>query len=115
MTDIQQARDILAKWRKNAASPLPWAIESDGRDSITVDANHVDIVQFSSREVASWACLDDDDARLIVGIAGNPDLLDAMSQMLESAGYWGDAQPMLSNYANRIAAAIIAADERMSA
>lgn len=111
---IQQARDALAKWRKNLTSPLPWMIEKDGQDNITVDANRNDLVILSSREAASWASLDDDDARLIVGTAGNPDLLDAIDGLLEEAqrsglGGW------LGHFAVYFASAIIAADERMNA
>ncbi len=117
---VQQARDALATWRANAPSPLPWAIESDGQDNITVDARHVDIVQLSSREVSSWASLDDDDARLIVGTAGNPDLLDAIDGLLAQEqrrrrSMHTNMSHDLSHHAERIAIAIIAADERMSA
>ena len=116
MTDIQRARDVLAKWRVNAPSPLPWAIENDGQDNITVDANRNDLVILSSREVASWAGLDDDDARLIVGTAGNPDLLDAIDAMLKNAQWHIDTYGSVEHpWATYIAAAIIAADERMSA
>ena len=114
---IQDARDVLAKWREKAPSPLPWAIESDGRDSITVDANRDDIVQLSSREVSSWASLDDDDARLIVGTAGNPELLDAIDRWLERGAFWATQDGSMSGLpepTRAIAAAIIAADERMS-
>ncbi|KTR02102.1 hypothetical protein NS184_16810 [Curtobacterium luteum] len=54
----------------------------------------------------------DSDAHLIVGTAGNPDLLDAIDAFLERVTVnlrenWAEM------YARRIAAAIIAADERM--
>jgi hypothetical protein len=53
----------------------------------------------------------DGDARLIVGTAGNPDLLDAINDALDMA----DALDGTAyGVAERLADAIIAADERMT-
>lgn len=113
MTDIiQRARDVLAKWRGHALhgnwSPVPLL---SNNAVYTFDA--VD-------ESSAYAANSDDEVAmcLIIGTAGNPDLLDALDQLLESAelveqdhraGWaaviWGKAEP--------IAAAIIAAEERM--
>ena len=86
---IQDARDVLAKWRK-AARDGEWTIESDTAES-------------------SW---------LGRGTAGNPELLDAIDGML-AHGQSAVTNPMnefgVRDWAERIAAAIIAADERMSA
>lgn len=118
MTDIQQARDILAKWREAVESPLPWALSTDGQDSEVEDGNGASIVQLFSREAASWAGLGDGDARLIVGTAGNPDLLDAIDGLLELALTYGDLPPgsgsRFITRAERIATAVIAADEQMT-
>lgn len=87
MTDIQKARDVLAKWREAANQGDP--------DAWVADTN---------------------DAHLIVGTAGNPELLDAIDYLLEAAtihesrSNWSGAIP----HAERIAAAILAADERMN-
>jgi hypothetical protein len=84
MTDIQQARDILTKWRENAN--IGWAM---------------------SRH-----------APLIVGTAGNPDLLDAWDGLLGIFENEPKTAPLLWPElwveVQRIAAAIIAADERMT-
>jgi hypothetical protein len=116
MTDIQQARDVLAKWRSEADSPLPWAIENDGQDNIAVDAGRDDLVRLSSREVASWAGLADGDARLIVGTAGNSELLDAIDALLGDAARYHehDSAHLFAMHGRLIAAAIVAVDERMT-
>lgn len=116
MNDIQRARDVLAKWRNEVQSPLPWRIEGQGNEERdVVDATGDSVVSLWSREEASSAHLYDGDDRLIVGTAGNPDLLDALDRMLERAagqherGYQGGWNDEMSH----IAAAIIASDERM--
>lgn len=85
MTDIQQARDALAEWR---SGPMYEAILS-GRTLVPI----------------------------IDGTAGNPELLDAIDGLLELAAEWAKADGIESvpRWMYRIAAAIIAADERMSA
>jgi len=114
VTDIQQAPDVLATWA-DGTTPRPWAVEEipeTGECRIVMVDEDLDaptIIAVTSGGMTRA------DASLIVGIVGNPELFAAISQMLESAGYWGDAQPMLSNYANRIAAAIIVADQRINA
>jgi hypothetical protein len=86
VSDIQQARDVLAKWR---------------------DAEPLDIAMFGPL-----------DEPLIVGTAGNPDLLDAIDAMLREASadiaQYGNQPDGLWSGHKRIAAAIIAADERMT-
>jgi hypothetical protein len=107
VTDIQQARDVLAKWRKGTHEG-PWA-----RSMPTIrDAN--------GRLVVSDPLTAD--ARLIVGTAGNPDLLDTLDNFLWKAyrdfAYTGKLtecdEPGAVQYAERIAAAIVAADKRMT-
>lgn len=111
--DIQRARDALAKWRGNVASPLPWRIVSvDESNDAVVDAEHIGIVALSSREEESSAGLYAGDDVLIVGTAGNPDLLDALDGMLITAERY-DTGNGLRIWSDRIAAAIIAADERV--
>lgn len=104
---IQQARDVLAKWRK-AATKLPWErVYSD-----------MGTVRQESTGYSVGDNIDDDDARLIAGTAGNDALLveldslfaTAQSEELRAIGLG----PLLYDV-DRIAAAIISADERMSA
>lgn len=85
MNDIQKARDVLAKWR-NAARNGEWSIESDTAES-------------------SW---------LGRGTAGNPELLDAIDGVLASEQEAQKPHRAPNRHAERIAAAIIAADERMN-
>lgn len=96
MSDIQQARDVLTKWKEGHVTP--WQFDTEGR--ITDDLGYL--------RATSGA-----DAALIVGTAGNPDLLDAIDELLADSKYFQFAA--LVPYAERIAAAILAADERMSA
>lgn len=86
MTDIQQARDMLAKWR-GAARDGEWSIEADTAES-------------------SW---------LGRGTAGNPELLDAIDFALDLGIRFPGYDEAADAMSERIAAAIISADERMSA
>lgn len=111
--DIQQARDVLAKWREDA-SPGPWA-----RDEETgaIDARGDSIVGLASRENASSAYLYPGDDALIVGTAGNPDLLDAIDKLLEQAFIHviEHDEELINPLVTALAVAIIGAAERMSA
>jgi hypothetical protein len=116
MTDIQRerARDVLAKWRDGsssgpweARSEIPsmsgarWTVHTEGTPGIRMGVHEY---QHGSMNLA-----------LIVGTAGNPDLLDAIDSALEAANrYAGDDFSILLAI-EPLAAAIIAADERMSA
>lgn len=88
MSDIQKARDVLAKWREKS-TPGQWQVN----------------LIWSLGMV--W-----DDAMLTVGTAGNPDLLDAIDRVLRLAYVEGGA---FHDSAAPIAAAIVAANGRMSA
>ncbi|UWD83641.1 hypothetical protein NY057_05190 [Curtobacterium flaccumfaciens] len=121
--DIQRARDVLAKWRTSQSwFPGPWGVrnEQPGR------ANWSDVVfdqqgdslftydeevgdEFSPTHDAGT---DPTVARLIVGTAGDPDLLDAIDRVLRLASNEGGA---FHEAAAPFASAILAADERMSA
>jgi len=87
MTDIRQARDVLAKYRSYAGTAQEWGVRGG-----------------TSR---------------LVRIATDPELLDALNKTLEQADKmpptteWGDHGLRMAG--QRIAAAIIAADERMNA
>jgi hypothetical protein len=99
--DIQRARDVLAKWRDGDLDP--WHIDESG---------YIDDID--NHPVTGGAT--EGDARLIVGTAGNPDLWDAWDGMLAQVDLIRETCPaVLIAFANRIATAIIAADERMSA
>jgi hypothetical protein len=106
--DIQQARDVLAKWRSEATEGT-WEHHEDGIVLVN------DFVHSGDTTIAED--LFTPDARLIIGTAGNPDLLDAIDYLLEAAtihesrNQWSGSVP----HAERLAAAVIAADERMSA
>lgn len=118
MSDIQKARDVLAGWR-NQALPGPWSKEPDtdwegvaqaaittGNGALTWDDHGGDVFSPGT-------------ARLIVGTAGNPESLDADDALLALALEYGDLPSGNGSrfiaLAKRKAAAIIAADERMSA
>lgn len=63
MTDIQQARDVLAKWRE-AQAGTPWQTTSDWTG---------DAAELSTPEENPLGWMNHPkDARLIVGTAGNP-------------------------------------------
>lgn len=104
MTDIQKARDVLKEWRHGA---------TEDRWVPRLTPSVIDRLDEGERVVA-FGGYSDADAELIVGTAGNPALLDAIDGLLEEAqrsglGGW------LGHFAVYFAAAIIAADERMSA
>lgn len=111
--DIRRARDVLAKWRENPAG-MPWRLG----DRSPWHSDEVVIADAADRGDVSGDYMNEDDARLIVGTAGNPDLLDAIDTLLalyepyQRAG--ADVRPPVMAHAERIAAAIIAA-ERMNA
>jgi hypothetical protein len=86
---IQDARDVLAKWREGT-TPGQWQVN----------------LIWSLGMV--W-----DDAMLAVGTAGNPELLDAIDEGLRQYGTLPDRS--VPSFIKRIAAAIVAANERMSA
>ena len=126
MTDssiIQQARDTLAKWRKEATA-APWRVDVFGHGGAFVqivqpaefqpgyDPNRFDNMDLDIANIEQTA----GDARLIVGTAGNPDLLDAIDGLFEHCirfPAWAGGH--MRTYTERIATAIVAADERMSA
>jgi hypothetical protein len=107
VNDIQKARDVLAKWRK-AQTPAPWQVKADWTG---------DAAEFGTAEENPLGWTNHPvDARLIVGTAGNPDLLDAIDAMFDYMAPLGRTVPTpLVRHLEGIAAAIISADERMSA
>lgn len=108
MSNIQQARDILAKWRSAAATGR-WDLKFDWAQ-FTAESSPEENGYVGDTENPY-------DARLIVGIAGNPDLLNAIDGLL-THGQSAVTNPMnefgVRDWADRIATAIIAADERMT-
>lgn len=109
--DIQRARDVLAKWRKEATSKGQWAHDDLGGMSWTVwatgsDPHDADVIHADSGT----------DAALIVGTAGNPDLLEAIDALLAEALRVQEGWPTAPRVKDTLplAAAIIAADDRMS-
>lgn len=103
MSEIQDARDVLAKWRKDPSSASAWeAFDSPGFEK------HI-----AAGDRGYLGSIDDEtDAELIVGTAGNPDLLDAIDNVLQVADRPGGSGA-LRHHGAYLAAAIIAADERM--
>jgi hypothetical protein len=116
MTDIQRARDVLAKWREliydtewEIDTNLPFSSELVG---LFVPADKEYAVKFEDGRAPHVSV-----ARLIVGTAGNPDLLDAIDGLLAEALRVQEGWPTAPRVKDTVplAAAIIAADERMSA
>jgi hypothetical protein len=118
MTDssiIQQARDVLAKWRKEAREGrwhFAYMVPSS-KNLGTIDGDMECAEFYVASDVTS------EDARLIVGTAGNPDLLDAWDGMLGIFENEPKTAPLLWPElwveVQRIVAAIIGANERISA
>ncbi|MDY1005712.1 hypothetical protein [Curtobacterium sp. CFBP9011] len=114
--DIQQARDVLKKWREGAVAG-PWfadrehpefdgaTIANDAFLNPTNENEHEPVLDVSGISIG--------DARLIVGTAGNPDLLDVLDGMLTTASL-AKTPDQVSSWFPRLAAAIIAADDRMT-
>jgi len=104
MTDsstIQQARDVLARWKADA-SDLPWSLHTSNGSNRVNESNGNEV----AADLYSW------DAVLIVGTAGNPDLLDAIDEGLRQYGTMPERS--VPTFIKRIAAAVIIADERMT-
>ena len=108
---IQDARDVLAKWRAHQFDTA-WEVDTNTPFS-------ADLVGLFAPQRKEYAVKFDDDrqpdravARLIVGTAGNPELLDAIDGLLWR-GTFNDGSSG-TYYAERVAETIIAADERMS-
>lgn len=112
MTDIQRARDVLAKWRTEATSGT-WTFGDTGEFEWRIWPSDTDPLDGGSHA----STLESTDARLVVGTAGNPDLLDAIDALLAAMIPWREAglSTEFLMRAERIAAAIITADERMNA
>lgn len=119
---IRHARAALAKWRTNRFNSR-WEVDKNLPFS-------ADLVGFFDPAQKEYAVKFDDDrqpdgavADLIVGTAGNPELLDAIDAQLAFAAEY-DERPeegrsgtgdLWMTFAERTAAAIVTADERMSA
>lgn len=115
MTNIQHARDVLAKWRERAIQGT-WDARQDtpsmSGSNWTLRVHGTPGIRASVNEYQHGDGL----ARLIVGTAGNPDLLDAIDAMLKNAQWHIDSYGSVEHpWASLIAAAIIAADTRMNA
>lgn len=102
--DIQRARDVLAKWRR-LATPAPWRISAAEPRWVWGSESGAEVGDLVQGRL---------DGELIVGTAGNPDLLNAIDLMLDAGSRYWEGNP-IRQHAQRIAASIIAADERMSA
>lgn len=105
--DIQRARDVLAKWRYGT-TPGPWSMVEDwGGDVSELRAEDGNALGWLNRT---------GNARLTIGTAGNPELLDAIDEMLAMWADWSrHGYVYVPDYVEHIAAAILAANERMSA
>ncbi|WIE60760.1 hypothetical protein DEI97_013520 [Curtobacterium sp. MCLR17_032] len=118
-TNIQQARDALEKWRERATQG-PWAVidgvysdEGGTYDGSQIEAEHEMVaMDHQDLDCGPVAPLGYADARLIVGTAGNPDLLEALDEGLRQYGTMPERS--VPTFIKRIAAAIIAADKRMT-
>jgi hypothetical protein len=112
VNDIQKARDVLAKWRERAKTPGPWRQVGEGDEYLTW-GDITDTGEPGSRLVVAEHA--GPDGALIVGTAGNPELLDAIDGLLAAAVLVGRWETEFLAHAKRLAAAIIAAEKRMSA
>jgi hypothetical protein len=98
MSIIQDARDVLAKWRE--------AVDKEAFEAL-LDADQ-------DPETGYWDYAKPElGAHLIFGTAGNPELLDAIDRVMA----YGEKSGVLEaqSAAQYLAAAVIAANERMSA
>jgi len=109
MNDIQKARDVLAKWR-GGSTPGPWKVRAEsptmGGSEWTVRTDGVPGIRMGVHEYQHGSTNLD----LIVGTAGNPELLDAIELILVET--LQDDEQLVSGL--MLAAALIAADERMN-
>lgn len=103
MSEIQEARDVLAKWR-DGIEREPWVLEEYGFDALWLSGLGLLTRTDDHRKAGA----------LTVGTAGNPDLLDAIDGLLAIADGPGTAFTDQRVAAERIAAAIIAAEKRMN-
>lgn len=103
MSDIQQARDVLKKWRDGMTSDV-WATSYDPA-AYPYSAFHAgyEVIEAATPGIA----------RLAIGTAGNPDLLDAIDEGLRQYGTLPDRS--VPSFIKRIAASIVAANEGMNA
>lgn len=112
---------MLAKWREESTAG-PWRVDVFGHGGAFVqivqpaefqpgyDPNRFDNMDIDIANVEQTAA----DACLIVGTAGNSELLDAVVKMLDNAQWHIDHYGSVEHpWAGMFAAAIIAADERM--
>ena len=121
---IQQARDVLATWREEATAGQRIVDLDRGESFGSVDTPDVYGEGNADSVVLPAGTVGEHDIPLIVGTAGNPELLDAIDAVLEagclrfgdvtSSSFTGGYRRSSSDTAERLAAAIIAADERMS-
>ncbi|PZE33972.1 hypothetical protein DEJ21_14075 [Curtobacterium sp. MCSS17_006] len=123
MTDIQQARNVLAKWRTNRFNSL-WEVDKNLPFSadlvgLFAPAQKEYVVKFDDDRQPDGAVAD-----LIVGTAGNPELLDWIDRFLRDSeadleaarGRLGRTdEPGAVGEAITLAGVIIAADQRINA
>jgi hypothetical protein len=96
---ITKARDVLAKWREDLdGDALSSLLDAD----VDPDTGYTD---YAKPEIG---------ARLIFGTAGNLDLLDAIDTVLGVYASYSKVMHRVPTYIKSIAAAIVAADERMT-
>lgn len=111
MSKLSEARDVLKKWRKDAAKgewDLSWEWSTFTSQQVPRDNGYIGDTD------------QPDDARLIVGTAGNPALWDALDGLMLAASRYpglqwvdGDAYLFLQ-HAEAVADSILAADKRMT-
>ena len=124
MTDsstLQRAREVLATWRERATEG-PWKVidgvysDDDGEyDASQIEGEH-EMVAMDHQDLDCGAVpsIGYADARLIVGTAGNTDLLDELDAMFRDSIEDAERGNGRSSRAERLAAHIIAADEQMT-
>lgn len=103
-------RDVLKKWREESTAG-PWWVSEPLSEDLSAELAYDLGVVGGGDETLATVHGPSADARLIVGTAGNPDLLDALDGLLES---WTDWSYSIPPSVESVADAIIFADERMN-
>jgi len=120
MSVYKEAREVIAKWRERATEG-PWKVidgvysdEGLTYDGSQIEAEHEMVaMDHQDLDCGAVAPLGYADARLIVGTAGNPDLLDALDGLLRHHEEEGVTVSAIRNWVRLMAEAIIRADKQM--
>lgn len=117
MSEIQQAREVFATWRQST-SPGPWTPQvwdSDGEAELCAADGGLILGALAADYPSTMS---GPDARLAAGMT-DPALLDAIDEILDRGTYEEEDSTTNGGFvrrrAQRLATAILAANERISA